>query len=72
MWDHAERIANTSFIASLSVSVTLMLEEFMTVLDNHQGVVGFIGMVASIALQWYYKHRAIKIQEAAGGERRKQ
>lgn len=70
MWDHAEKIANTSFIASLSVSATLMLEEVVTVLDHHQGTTGAVIGICSLVLQWYYKSKAQKVLELNGGERR--
>ena len=60
MYDQAERLGNSGFFASISVSFTLIFNCVIEILDSHQWIVGAVIGVLSLMMQWHFKRKAIR------------
>lgn len=68
MYEQAERLGNSGFFASISVSATLIFNCIIEVLDSHQWIVGAVIGMLSLLMQWHFKRKAIRAILAGSGK----
>ena len=70
MQSSADSIGNGGFIASLGLSLAVVIDSVVKVLDEHSWVIGVIGILISTFIQIHYKRKALELIIEVGDRRK--